>query len=196
MKRFEKQRQGEDETIDNFLDDLEMLRRRSQPDETNRRINLAVASKFIIGVKNDELRTKLATYYSPLSTIAPTPEALRVKSKEYKEHSERLSIAKAEHIFPAGKISRGQSPMELLNPRELSQTTEVRVPTGSGKVTIPDSSEILGDPGVEKTMRQLVESAGQLVAKRFVPGSGVTAPYRTIDDTGRVDLSLVVITKT
>ena len=59
MMRFEKRRQREDETIDKFLDDLEMLRRRSQPDESNRRMNLAVASKFIDGVKNDELRTML-----------------------------------------------------------------------------------------------------------------------------------------
>ena len=83
MMRFEKRRQREDETIDKFLDDLEMLRRRSQPDESNRRMNLAVASKFIDGVKNDELRTMLATHYTPLSTNAPTPEELSLKSKEY-----------------------------------------------------------------------------------------------------------------
>ena len=83
MMRFEKRRQRGDETIDKFLDDLEMLRRRSQPDESNRRMNLAVASKFIDGVKNDELRTMLATHYIPLSTNAPTPEELRLKSKEY-----------------------------------------------------------------------------------------------------------------
>ena len=51
MMRFETGRQREDETIDKFLDDLEMLRRRSQPHESNRRMNLAVASKFIGGVK-------------------------------------------------------------------------------------------------------------------------------------------------
>ena len=83
MMRFEKRRQREDETIDKFLDDLEMLRRRSQPDESNRRMNLAIASNFIDGVKNDELRTMLATHYTPLSTNAPTPEELRLKSKEY-----------------------------------------------------------------------------------------------------------------
>ena len=83
MMRFEKRRQREDETIDKILDDLEMLRRRSQPDESNRRMNLAVASKFIDGVKNDELRTMLATHYTPLSTNAPTPEELRLKSKDY-----------------------------------------------------------------------------------------------------------------
>ena len=83
MMRFEKRRQREDETIDNFLDDLEMPRRRSQPDESNRMMNLAVASKFIDGVTNDELQTMLATHYKPLSTNAPTPEELRLKSKEY-----------------------------------------------------------------------------------------------------------------
>ena len=83
LMRFEKGRQREHETIDNFLDDLEMLRRCSQPDEYNRRMNLAVASKFIDGVKNDELRTMLATHYTPLSTNAPTPEEMRLKSKEY-----------------------------------------------------------------------------------------------------------------
>ena len=83
MMRFEKRRQREDETIDKFLDNLEMLRRRRQPDESNRRMNLAVASKFIDGVTNDELPTMLATHYTPLSTNAPTPEELRLKSKEY-----------------------------------------------------------------------------------------------------------------
>ena len=83
MMRFEKRRQREDETIDKFLDNLEMLRRRSQPDESNRRMNLALASKFIAGVKNVELRTMLATHYTPLSTNAPTPEELRLKSKKY-----------------------------------------------------------------------------------------------------------------
>ena len=62
---------------------MEMLRRRSQLDESNRRLNLAVASKFIAGVKNDELRTMLATHYTPLSTNAPTSEELRLKSKAY-----------------------------------------------------------------------------------------------------------------
>ena len=83
MMRFDKRRQQEDETIDKILDDLEMLRRRSQPDELNRRMILAVASKFIDDMKNDELRALLATQYTPFSTNAPTPEELRLKSKEY-----------------------------------------------------------------------------------------------------------------
>ena len=57
MMRLEKRRLREDETIDKFLADLELLRRRSQPGESIRGMNLAVASKFIYGVKNDELRT-------------------------------------------------------------------------------------------------------------------------------------------
>ena len=81
--RFEKQGQREDETIDKFLYNLEMLSRCSQRDESNRNMNLAVASKFIDGVKNDELRKMLATHYIPLSTNAPTPEELRIKFKEY-----------------------------------------------------------------------------------------------------------------
>ena len=39
MMRLKKRRQREDETIHKFLDDLETLRRRSQPDESNRRMN-------------------------------------------------------------------------------------------------------------------------------------------------------------
>ena len=83
IMRFEKRRQREYETIDKFLDDLEMLRRCSQPDESNRRMNLTVALKLIDGVKNDKLRTMLATHYTPLSTKASTPEELRLKSNEY-----------------------------------------------------------------------------------------------------------------
>ena len=82
MMRFEKWRQREDETIDKFLHNLEMLRRCSQPNESNRRMNLVLASKFIDGVKNDEFRTILATHYTLLSTNAPTPEELRLKTKE------------------------------------------------------------------------------------------------------------------
>ena len=80
---FEKRRQREGEIIDKIQDDLEMLKRRSQTDESNRRMNLAVASKFIDGVKNDELRTMLVTHNTLLSNNAPTPEELRLKSKEY-----------------------------------------------------------------------------------------------------------------
>ena len=84
---------------------------------------------------------------------------------------------------PAGSVPCGQLPIELLTPGELRYTMEKQVPTGSGRVTT------LGNPVVGKTLRQLVEAAGRLVANRNVPGSGVTATYGTIDDTGKVDLS-------
>ena len=35
------------------------------------------------GVKKDESRTMLATHYTPLSTNTPSPEELRMKSKQY-----------------------------------------------------------------------------------------------------------------
>ena len=44
-------------------------------------------------------------------------------------------------------------------------------------------------------MRKLIETAGRLVANRNAPGSRVTAPYGTIDDMGRVQLSQDVKTK-
>ena len=56
-----------------------MLRQRSQPDESNSRMNLAAVSKLIDGVKNDEPRTMLAAHYTPLSTNEPTPEEMRLK---------------------------------------------------------------------------------------------------------------------
>ena len=83
MMRFQIQRQRENKIIDKFLDDLEKLRRRSRPDESNIKLNWAVASKFIDGVKNDEIRTMLATHYTPVSTNATPPEELRLNSKQY-----------------------------------------------------------------------------------------------------------------
>ena len=114
--------------------------------------------------------------------------------QDYKERSERMALTTAvEKVIPARSIPRGQSSMELLTPREMSQTTETRLPTATDRVTIPDPSDTLGDPVVEKTVRKLIETAGRLVANKNAPGSGVTAPYGTIDDTGRVRLSQTVI---
>ena len=110
--------------------------------------------------------------------------------REYKQRSERLSLTTAvEKVISTMNIPRGQSPMELLTPREMSQTTETRLPATTGRVTIPDPSDSSGDPVVEQKVRKLIETAGPLVANRNAPGSGVTAPYGTIDGTGRVQLS-------
>ena len=62
--------------------------------------------------------------------------------QEYKERSERLALSTAvERTTPARDAPRGQYPMELLTPRELSQTTEERIPTAACRVTIPDPSD-------------------------------------------------------
>ena len=108
--------------------------------------------------------------------------------QDYKEQSERMALTTAvEKVIPARSIPRGQSPMELLTPREMSQTTETRLPTATDRVTIPDPSDTLGDPVVEQTVRKLIETAGRLVANKNAPGSGVTAPYGTIDDRAEYD---------
>ena len=83
MMRFEKIRQRDDESIDRFVDDLESLRRRSDPKESTNRRNFSIASKFIDGVKSDDLRTMLATYYTLSKDNAPTPEEMRQKSRVY-----------------------------------------------------------------------------------------------------------------
>ena len=114
--------------------------------------------------------------------------------QDYKERSERMALTTAvEKVIPAKSIPCGQSPMELLRPREMSQTTETRLPTVTCRVTIPDPSDTLGDPVVEQTVKRLIETAGILVANKNAQGSGVTAPYGTIDDTGRIRLSPTVI---
>ena len=59
LVKCEKRRQRDDESIDKFSDDLELLRRRSNNDERISERNLAIASKFMNGVKSDELKTML-----------------------------------------------------------------------------------------------------------------------------------------
>ena len=86
--------------------------------------------------------------------------------------------------------------MELLTARELSQTTETRLPATSGRLKISNPSDILSDPVVEQTVQKLIETAGRIVTSRNAPGSGVTAPYRTIDDTGSVQLSQEMMART
>ena len=100
-----------------------------------------------------------------------------------------LSVLCVKRYVPARNVPRGQSPMQLLTPRELSQTTEVQPPTTTGRVTFSDPRDTLGDPVAEEIVRKLIETAGRLVAKRNAPGSGVTATYGTIDETGRVQHS-------
>ena len=65
------------------MDDLELLRRRSNPDERISERNLAVVSKFMDGVKSDELKTMPATHFTMSLEQVPTPDDLRMKSREY-----------------------------------------------------------------------------------------------------------------
>ena len=83
MMKFEKRRKRKDESIERLLDYLESLRRRSDPEESTIRRNFNIASKFIDGVRSDDLRTMQATYYTPSKDNAPTPEEMRQKSREY-----------------------------------------------------------------------------------------------------------------
>ena len=107
--------------------------------------------------------------------------------RDYKEHM-ALKTAK-EKVILARSDPHGQSSMKLLTHREMSLTTETRLPAATGRVTIPDPSDTLGDPVLEQTAKRLIETAGRLVANKNAQVSGVTAPYGTIDDAGRVRLS-------
>ena len=83
MVKFEKRRQRDDESMKKILDDLELLRRRSNPDERISERNLAIASKFLDGVKSEELKPMLATHFTLSLDQVPTPDDLRMKSREY-----------------------------------------------------------------------------------------------------------------
>ena len=83
MVKFEKRRQRDDKSIDKFLDEVELLRRRSNPDERISERNLAIASKFMDGVKSEELKTMLAAHFTLSLDQLPTPDDLRMKSREY-----------------------------------------------------------------------------------------------------------------
>ena len=56
IAKFEKKRQSDEVSIDKFLDDLELLSRRSNPD--------AIASSFMDGARSDKLKTMLATHFT------------------------------------------------------------------------------------------------------------------------------------
>ena len=60
-----------------------MLRRRSNPDERKSERNLAIASKFMDGVRSEELKTMLATHFTLSLDQVPTPDDLCMKSREY-----------------------------------------------------------------------------------------------------------------
>ena len=83
MVKFQKRRQRDNESPDKFLDDLELLRRRSNPDERISESNLAIASKFMDAVKSDELNIMLATHFTLSADSVPTPDDLHMKLREH-----------------------------------------------------------------------------------------------------------------
>ena len=99
MMRFEKRRQRDDDSIDRFLDDLESLRRRSDPEESTNRRNFSIASKFIYGVKSDDLRTMLATFYKLLKDSRRNEtEVERIHANETQETDSRRNETEVERI--------------------------------------------------------------------------------------------------
>ena len=80
------------------------MRRRSDPEESTNRRYFSNLSKFIDGVRSDDLRTMLATYYKISKDKAPTPEKMRQKSREY-----MLMKPKSTHTQKAGTCKEGAS---------------------------------------------------------------------------------------
>ena len=78
----------------------------------------------------------------------------------------------------------------------IDSNKELRSPSTTGRVTIPDPSDTLGDPLLEQTVRKLIETVGRVVANRNAPVSGMTAPFGTINDTVTVQLSQETMTRT
>ena len=83
MVKLEKRCQRDNESTDKFLDDLELVSRRSNPHEKISERNLAIASKFMDGVKSEELKTMLGTHFTLSLDQVPTPDDLRMNSREY-----------------------------------------------------------------------------------------------------------------
>ena len=51
-----------------------------------------------------------------------------------RDYKERMALTTAmEKVIPARSIPRGRSPMELLTPRQMNQTTETQLPTATGR---------------------------------------------------------------
>ena len=103
MMRFEKRRERQDESIDRFLDDLESLRRRSDPEKSTNKRNFSIASKFIDGVRSDDLIMMLATYYTLSKDNAQTLGEMRQKSREY------MLMKPKKHSYSEGRNVQGGS---------------------------------------------------------------------------------------
>ena len=108
-----KKKQRDDESIDQFLDDLESLRRSSDPEKPTNRRNFSIAPKFIDGVRIDNLRTMLATYYTLSKDNAPTPDEMRQNSREY-----MLMKSKKYSFLENRNMQGGSQQSSLYKPRD------------------------------------------------------------------------------
>ena len=120
--RTEKRKQRDDGSIDRFLDDLESLRRDSDPEESTNRRNFSIASKFVDGARSDDLRTILATYYTLSKDNAPTPEEMRQKSKKYMLMKPKKISFSENRSMPGGANNKGRHGTNL----ETTWTNEGR----------------------------------------------------------------------
>ena len=82
MVKFEKRRQRDDESIKKYFDELQLLRRSSNPDRIIHARILAIASKFMDLARSDKLKTMLATHFNLSTGCVPTPDDLRIKLRE------------------------------------------------------------------------------------------------------------------
>ena len=108
------------------------MRRKSDPEESTNRRKFSIASKFIDGVKSDDLRSILAKYYTLSKDNAPTPEEMRQKSREYMlmkhrkySYSENRNMQRSNQ--PPG--SSWYKPRDDMDKRRLAQIADQRIIT-------------------------------------------------------------------
>ena len=126
MVKFEKRPQRDGEYIDKFLDDLELLRRRSYHDERISERNLAIASKFMDGVKSEELTTMLASHFTLSLDQVPSPDDLRMKSREYLLINQGRKIITAIMATTAGR-TLAQAPVGTSLAMTLTRGGHMRI---------------------------------------------------------------------
>ena len=168
MMRFEKRRQRDDESIDRFLDDLESLRRRSDPEESTNRRNFSIASKFIDGVKTEaiakvkqdlaakeiEQRLKLEiekqNFNEALTGSNPTPEAVPGSTKTGNCNTVKMVTGK-----PFGISKIGARIMSIITVGGHEVTRNLSEPSDQTKMHIDVYADYLSYISPQTTSRAL-----------------------------------------
>ena len=83
MAKFENRRQRYDGSIDNFMADLELLRKRSNPDKKVSERNPGIVTKLMKGVENDKVKIMQVTHFILSADSMPTQDDLRINLCEY-----------------------------------------------------------------------------------------------------------------